>query len=233
MWKRRLVLASVSVALLSCEPSVSAPQPVAAAHDAEAEFIAYLDKRNAAKGNPAELARIDEEIRKKYEKPLGVMITDMSGMTALTKANGIIGILGIIREMERMCVPILEKNGGHFVKMEADDIFGTSPSAKGLYTAAREMLATIAKHHKDTGDTSIKMGIGLGWGLTLDIAGEELWGDAVNTASKLGEDTAEPGEILISDDFHKALVAEGVTPAECTLVDPTARKATFAYYTCK
>ena len=213
---------------------VNEPSPVAQQSESVAAFTQMLDKRLAAQkkqADPAELAKIDEAVRLRFEKPLGVMITDMSGMTELTKQRGTIGILALIREMQHVTAPVVKKNGGTWVKMEADDLFVTHSSAKALYATGREMLDAIAAHAGATRDDSIKMGIGLGFGKVLDL-GDDIWGDAVNTASKLGEDTAEPGEILMSDEFHAQLVAEGGAAPECRLVDAAARKAKFAYYRC-
>lgn len=40
--------------------------------------------------------------------------------------------------------------------------------------------------------------IGIGYGAILNIAGEDMYGDEVNLASKLGEDVAQRGEILLT-----------------------------------
>ncbi|MBI3268169.1 MAG: hypothetical protein HYZ53_04045 [Planctomycetes bacterium] len=76
------------------------------------------------------------------------------------------------------------------------------------------------------------MGIGLGYGPVIDLD-DDLWGNAVNTASKLGEDTSEPGEILITEEFYAALIAEHADVSGCVPVEGAARKASFPYYLCK
>ena len=209
--------------------------PLAHQSESVAAFTQMLDRRlevARAPSNVAEVEKIDAAVRARFEKPMGVMITDMSGMTELTKSRGIIGILALIREMQHVTVPVLNKHGATWVKMEADDLFVTHTSAKGLYVSAREMLDAVKKHNEDAKDESLKMGIGLGFGKVLDL-GDDIWGDAVNTASKLGEDTAEPGQILVTEEFRAALLAEGEPAPECALVDVAARKAKFAYYSCR
>lgn len=221
------------VAVSVAEPTPRDPMmPLAHQSESVAAFTQMLDRRLEAAADPAGVEKIDAAVRARFEKPMGVMITDMSGMTELTKSRGIIGILALIREMQHITVPVVNKHGATWVKMEADDLFVTHTSAKGLYAAGREMLDVVKKHNADTKDDSLKMGMGLGFGKVLDL-GDDIWGDAVNTASKLGEDTAEPGEILITADFHAALLAEGEKAPECKLVEGAARKAKFAYYSCR
>src|SRR5688500_2920393 len=78
--------------------------PVAHPSEKVSAFTRLLDQRLEAK-DPAAAEKIDSEIRTKFERTLGVMITDMSGMTELTKSRGILGILELIREMQHVTVP--------------------------------------------------------------------------------------------------------------------------------
>ena len=197
---------------------------------ASEELARLLDRRGSLKAGP-ERERVDAEIRTKFEKTLGVMITDMSGMTELTKREGTIGILGVIREMQRLCVPVVEEHGGRWIKMEADDLFVVHASPKKLYAIARG-LQVVVKKRNETATDAMKIAVGLGFGPVLDIGGEDIWGDAVNTASKLGEDTAEGGEIMITEDFYRALVADGEPAPECVALDAS-RGVRFAARSCK
>jgi class 3 adenylate cyclase len=48
--------------------------------------------------------------------------------------------------------------------------------------------------------------VGLGYGHVLRIGDADVWGKEVNAASKLGEDTAKGGEILVTEAVRTALV---------------------------
>lgn len=194
----------------------------------EADFKTLMDRRLDA-ANAAEVAKIDTEIRAKFERRMGIMITDMAGMTELTKKRGILEILTLVRRMQRLSDPVIREHGGHLVKTEADDLFVVHDSAKSLFAIAKGLHAAMNAHNQKS-DDKLFIAIGLGFGSVLFLGGE-IWGDAVNVASKLGEDTAAGGEILISEDFHAALIAEGVTPA-CSLIPESHRKAKFPYYSC-
>lgn len=193
------------------------------------DFDKLMDRRLDAK-TPADVAAVDAEIRAKYERRMGVMITDMSGMTELTKTQGILAILALVRRMQRIAAPVLTEHGGHLVKTEADDLFVVHDSAKSLHAIAFGLLAAAKKHNESIGANELSICIGLGFGSVLFLGGE-IWGDAVNTASKLGEDTAGGGEVLITEEFHAALLAEGVTP-KASLIPESHRKAKFPYYSC-
>jgi class 3 adenylate cyclase len=205
--------------------------PIPGSGEAMAEFVQLIDERIDARSSPEDMAKIDATIKAKYEKPMAVMITDMTGMTSQTKKSGIIAFFTAIREMQREAVPAIDKNGAKWIKIDADDLFVVHSSAKALFQTAHDLDAAIAKYNKDEKKT-MALAIGLSFGPTLVIGDEELWGDPVNVASKLGEDTAEPGEILVSEEFLAALKAEGAKP-ECTLVTAKARKLKFPYYSCK
>jgi len=54
-------------------------------------------------------------------------------------------------------------------------------------------------------EEQILLCIGVGFGKILRIADEDAWGREVNLASKLGEDTAKPNEILVTAAARGAL----------------------------
>ncbi len=212
-------------------PAVPAAPPIPGAGAAMAEFVGMIDRRIDARKSPAEVETIDAGVRARYERPMAVMITDMTGMTSLTQKSGIIAFFTSIREMQRVAAPVIAANGATWVKIDADDLFVVHPSPKALFATAKQLQAAILKYDADEKQT-LSLAIGLAFGPTLVIGDEELWGDPVNVASKLGEDTAEPGEILVSEDFYKALAAEGAKP-DCTPVRVKARALKFPYYSCR
>ena len=85
------------------------PDPGAAS--TEEEFKTLMDRRLDAT-TAAEVAAIDAEIRARFERRMGIMITDMSGMTELTKKDGIIAILAMVRRMQRISEPVIRSLGG-------------------------------------------------------------------------------------------------------------------------
>jgi adenylate cyclase len=196
----------------------------------------YMDQRLAAAKTPAEVEKIDAAIRKDFEKPLAIMITDMSGFTELTKKKGILGFLAEIRRLQKLAAPVIKKNGGSWVKADADDLFVSHQSASSLFALAKDLLAAVAKSNTEN-ENNMGLAIGLGYGPTLLIGDEDVWGDSVNTASKLGEDTAHGGEILVSEAFFAKINEERKAKNEaamaCERVEAGVRETKFPFYICK
>ena len=58
-------------------------------------------------------------------------------------------------------------------------------------------------HRED--NEQVLLCVGLGYGRLLKIADEDVFGAEVNAASKLGEDTAQAGEILVTEALKEAV----------------------------
>jgi class 3 adenylate cyclase len=87
-----------------------------------------------------------------------------------------------------------------------DDVLSAVRAAMALNTA----FAAINQFTDDEFD--IRVSIGIDYGDVLLIGGPDYFGDTVNRASKLGEDVAGPGEILLAE-TALAQFAEEARPA--------------------
>ena len=68
------------------------------------------------------------------------------------------------------------------------------------------MQKAAKKYNVDRTDTEkILLCLGIGFGEVLKIGDDDVFGAEVNAASKLGEDTAEPWEILITEKVRQAV----------------------------
>ncbi|MEO7107617.1 MAG: hypothetical protein ABIZ09_14675, partial [Rhodoferax sp.] len=85
-------------------------------------------------------------------------------------------------------------------------VFDTPQQA--LAAAQAMVEATIAANPGRAAEDRIEVCIGLGYGTVLRIDDHEVWGSEVNAASKLGEDLAKGGEILVTDSFRNAVLGE-------------------------
>jgi class 3 adenylate cyclase len=125
---------------------------------------------------------------------------DMSGFSLLTQKFGIVHYLSMVRRMQITTAPIIERHAGVVVKFEADNCFAMFedvPSAVDAAVALNTAFAAINEFTDDEFD--IRISIGIAYGDVLLIGGPDYFGDAVNLASKLGEDVAGPGEILLAE----------------------------------
>jgi class 3 adenylate cyclase len=66
----------------------------------------------------------------------------------------------------------------------------------------------------------------MGYGDMLLVGDEDVFGAEVNAASKLGEDTAKSGEILVTNQFREGLTsADGLEFEKLEVVPPGAAAA--------
>jgi class 3 adenylate cyclase len=150
------------------------------------------------------------------------MVLDMSGFTLLTRTDGILKFLGMVRRMQAVTRPIVEGSGGAVVKSEADNLYAVFAEVKTAIEAAIRINIALDAQNFLTEDTKdIYASVGIAWGEILLIPGRGFYGDAVNLASKLGEDPAEPGEILVDVKAWERIevAAKGESALAATEVD--------------
>jgi adenylate cyclase len=158
--------------------------------------------------------RIETGIKSRFAVDRAVLILDMSGFSLATRRHGIVFYLSLIRRMNRVAHPIIEKHGGKVIKFEADNVFaifedaGPAVEAAVAINSALDMLNIFTE---DKRDIFVKIGIDFGEVLVLEapdpMRSPDLFGEAVNFACKLGEDLAQRGEILVSARAHGRLDA--------------------------
>ncbi|TGM89991.1 adenylate/guanylate cyclase domain-containing protein [Leptospira licerasiae] len=147
----------------------------------------------------ADKEKIDARIWDLFGEVWCIMFTDLSGFSRGVEKFGIIHFLQTIHESERVLVPIIEDHDGILLKSEGDSFLVIFRNvSKGLQAAIR-MQKELVEYNKDKiPEEKILLCVGLGFGKVLKIGDSDVFGSEVNTASKLGEDTAEAGEILIT-----------------------------------
>jgi class 3 adenylate cyclase len=103
--------------------------------------------------------------------------------------------------MQLTTEPIVKSYGGSMIKYEADNCFAVFPDPLSAVNAAVAMQhAFVASNLLTSDDLDIHISCGIDFGKLLVIEHEDCFGDPVNRASKMGEDIAAAGEILITGD---------------------------------
>jgi class 3 adenylate cyclase len=149
--------------------------------------------------HPENAKKLDTKIRKAFEKKVSVFILDMSGFSRLVQRYGIIHYLAMIRSMRRVVAPAISRNGGLVIKFEADNCFAVFRKPDDAVAAATEINHDLEIANLATPDESdVHVCIGIGFGPIL-LACDDMYGNEMNLASKLGEDVAEKGEVLLTE----------------------------------
>jgi class 3 adenylate cyclase len=155
-------------------------------------------------------AAIDAEIWATFGMDSAVMFTDLSGFSRRVAEFGILHFLQVIYEQQALLLPIVAAHGGVHLKTEADSFLIRFAEPADALTCAIAMQAACAALNADRRpEDQVLLCVGLGWGRILQIGVTDVWGQEVNAASKLGEDTAKAGEILVTDAFKVAMDGQG------------------------
>ncbi len=157
-------------------------------------FSMLLDRLIAAP--PEQRPAIEQWIRDSFGKRKAVLALDMSNFTLMVRREGIISYLCQIRRMQRLTLPILAAHQGELVKYDADNLLAVFDESVHAVEAAVAMHQAAAESARE--GSALSFSIGIDYGEVLLIAEADCFGDTVNLAHKLGEDIAQPGEILIS-----------------------------------
>lgn len=156
---------------------------------------------------------IEKTLWDKFGTTGAVFVMDMSGFSRLTQKYGIVHYLSMVLRMQLTSQPIIESLGGQVVKFEADNCFAMFDSILPAVEAAIRLNAAFDAINRFTGEAfDIRVAIGIDYGSVLLTGGPDYFGEVVNTASKLGEDVAGPGEILLTERAFREIPPE----AGCT-----------------
>ena len=159
-----------------------------------------LDRLIAARlADEADREAIDDGIRKRFEETWAVAFTDLVGFSRRTTEFGIIHFLSVIYRKGLLLKPVIEAHSGLLLKEEADSwlIIFRDP-IQALETMIVCQRTCEAFNQGQPEEDQVQLCVGLGYGPMLKIGDEDIWGEEVNFASKLGEDIARRGEILLT-----------------------------------
>lgn len=140
---------------------------------------------HVAKWPHMRLAALDAIAYHKLIRRRAVLVADMSGFSAMTEACGTFEALVAVAMFRKGAKELVDANGGKVVKFQADNV-----------VAVFELIAQARHAGQQIADQSgCSVGIGYGDLLLLD---DDVWGAEMNAASRLGEDVALAGQVLLT-----------------------------------
>jgi adenylate cyclase len=158
-----------------------------------------LLRRHEQTQDPTSRAAVEAELWACYGVEEAVMVLDMAGFSLLTLRHGVVHYLSMVRRMQRVVKPIVERHHGRVVKFEADNCFARFVEVTAAVEAAAEFHRAFAHLNAlREPDDDVHVSTGIDHGRFLLVQDRDLFGSPVNLASKLGEDIAQPGEILVT-----------------------------------
>ena len=155
---------------------------------------------------PERAAEIDAQVWQAFGRTVAMLALDMSGFSSTTVQHGIVHFLAMIHQMVQGASPAVRGNEGEVVKQEADNLFAVFPHPRNALEAALDILRVFAGMNAVLpAGRQLAASIGIGWGPTLILPQEDLFGEEMNAACKLGEDLAGRNEILLTAAAYAAL----------------------------
>ena len=146
---------------------------------------------------PRRRRRLEAQIDEEFVSAKAVLVLDMTGFSRTTQERGLVEFLLKIRRLRRVADRVVADHRGDVVKAEADNLFCLFEASAEAVSAARKIMAGLPE--------DVYASIGIGYGPMLLIGDDDMLGGEVNLASKLGEDIAEYGEILLTEAAAAAL----------------------------
>ncbi|MCQ3939283.1 MAG: adenylate/guanylate cyclase domain-containing protein [Chloroflexi bacterium] len=159
--------------------------------------------------NPTVRRQLEDMIWQAYGTENTVLVLDMFGFSLLTRKYGIVHYLSMIRRMQLTVEPIITGHGGTVVKFEADNCFAVLPNPLAAVRAAITIQHALHASNLLTSDElDVHVSIGIDYGKILIVNNEDMFGDAVNRACKMGEDIGVADEVLITKEAMDLIPAE-------------------------
>ncbi len=161
-------------------------------------YLEYLLKQRTEQ--PERQAEITQEIDDVFGQDKAVMVLDMCGFCRTTRDHCIITVLSMIYQMQLLSRPCIEAHGGRLIKADADNLYCLFDTVIDALRAHRQIHSCLTSSNNLSPDNChLNISTGIGYGHILNIEDKDLFGAEVNLASKLGEDIADKGEILLTE----------------------------------
>ena len=138
---------------------------------------------------------------------VAALVIDSVGFTRTTQAKGIVYFLTQLAKSRKIINQVMDKYKPISYTFHADNCYAFFRDVNLAFNAAIELQKmTQTASIPLVGDEYFGLSIGIGFGRLLKAGTHEhYFGDEMNIASKLGEDTGSRDDILLSDNAYNSL----------------------------
>ena len=166
---------------------------------AHAEFEKLVADLSAA-ADDAAYGEIRKSIWEKFGTSGVAFISDMANFSSTSRSLGICHFLKMIYRARKIVAPLIASNNGILLKSDADNCYAYFKDAGDAIQASLDINAALFRANQEHEiDEQIFLSVGIDYGDLLLVGKSDFFGDPVNSASKLGEDLAVKGEVLITE----------------------------------
>jgi len=163
--------------------------------------------RSSLKGNGPRKAT-EKGLWKRFGTRCAALVLDSSGFTRATRGGGILHFLECLVRLRDIVEEAFDRHGALTFRPEADNIYAEFETVDQAFQASVEANRDLAAADIMLTDAEpFSICIGIGFGEFLRSRSQGVFGDEMNLASKLGEDIAAGGEILLTESAYRAISA--------------------------
>ena len=130
------------------------------------------------------------------EQTVAVLFADICGSTALFEETGNLKALDMIGDCLDSLAALAREFGGTVIRSKGDDLLCTFSNPTDALRGATKMTGKKL-------EGNLQIHVSIHYGPVISARGD-IFGDVVNVASRM-LDLANPGEILVSEDFASTL----------------------------
>jgi len=168
---------------------------------AMAKLLEFVWRRQVAAGIQRSMMLRSHGLAPGQSQALAVGFADMVGFTLLSQHLSDEELAAVVRRFEEISHDIVTRMRGRVVKMIGDEVMFV---VDGVADAARIGLGLADAYADDDLLSDVRVGLACGPVLLHD---GDYFGPTVNLAHRI-VNIANPGTVLMSDEFHTALVQE-------------------------
>ena len=166
-------------------------------------LVAFLRRRTRAQA--ARRPELDGKTFPDLFRKRAVVFTDTADFTLRAAKDGILHFLMVFDAVAAVAASVVRRTKGELVKVEGDSLVIRYDDANAACRGVMDLEDAIQGYNRGRPDNEqVHFSYGIGYGDVLDTD-EDMFGLEVNLASKIGEDLAEPGEVLLTPSAAAAL----------------------------
>lgn len=148
-----------------------------------------------------------DDFDRKYLTTKAILVLDLTGFTENAMRGGSLRSFLRILDAHRLFLPVLRECKAEFIRTFADDIVALFRNPADALDAALLIQGRneAAINLMTDPENRPECCIGVGFGAVYRIGPDQAMGDAMNRASKLGEEIARGGETLVTESAYRVL----------------------------
>ncbi|HEY7755138.1 MAG TPA: hypothetical protein VID69_02810 [Actinomycetota bacterium] len=174
------------------EPTAEAP----ALHDHGGPFadLIYEYLRR-----PDRRTRILDEVERRFRRESSIIVVDSCGFTRSLRRQGVVPFLAQLLRLDQIVRSRVHEVGGSGYFRAADNFYSLLPTAEAAVSCGEAILQDVAEVNEAAEPPDrLAVSIGVGYGPVLLVGDDQIYGEEFNLVSKVGEDIAGPGELMVT-----------------------------------